>query len=192
MSSQTIDEYRKELLAFKLPRFKQLPELDLYMDQLLYYIETHLEIFNVNEKLLTTAMVNNYVKQKLISPTSKKRYTNKHIACLIIVCFYKQIYSIPEICELIEQDNIEQYYDSFCDELEAAIIAVFDGNNYKALLEDNTNILLRSSVISFTNKLFVEKHLQIEKELKKEKELQKEKEKEKEKAKSKDEKLKDN
>ena len=81
---------------FHMPRYDEIPDIDLYMDQLLAYIEKILApLFeHTNEKILTTSMVNNYVKQGVLPPTVKKRYSREHVIILIEICLAKQIYSI--------------------------------------------------------------------------------------------------
>ncbi|MFQ7058586.1 MAG: DUF1836 domain-containing protein [Turicibacter sanguinis] len=44
-------------------------------------------------------MLNNYVKQKVVSPPLNRRYNEKHLAYLIVVCLLKQVYSLTEICD---------------------------------------------------------------------------------------------
>ena len=60
---------------FHMPRYDEIPDIDLYMDQLLVYIDKVLAPLSVNEqeKALTTSMVNNYVKQGILPATVKKR-----------------------------------------------------------------------------------------------------------------------
>ena len=74
-------------------------------------------------------MLNNYVKQKVVSPPVGRRYTEKHLAYLIVVCLFKQVYSLTEVCEMIKiQMNLyptKEAYDFFCVELEKALQFVF-------------------------------------------------------------------
>ena len=68
--------YIKEILDFHLPRFDELPNIDLYMDQVLSIIENSLNIFSSEneENIITKSMINNYVKQNVIEKPFKKRY----------------------------------------------------------------------------------------------------------------------
>ncbi|MBQ9921517.1 MAG: DUF1836 domain-containing protein [Clostridia bacterium] len=65
-----IDLNTKEILEFHLPRWDELPEIELYMDQVVYTLEKKLEIFAEDEsqKIITSTMINNYVKQKVVKP----------------------------------------------------------------------------------------------------------------------------
>ena len=120
-----------ESSKFHLPRLNELPRVPLYKDQVITYLEDVAKSINVNtdEKILTPTMLNNYVKQKVVSPPKDKKYNEKHLAYLIVVCVLKQVFSLQEICSLInvqiESCPIDTAYDYFCTEAEKAIEAVF-------------------------------------------------------------------
>ena len=86
-----------------IPRWNELPEIDLYLDQVVNYLEKHLGQYNVNEedKIITKTMINNYVKLGIMPAPEKKKYSREHIAYLIVICVLKQIYSISDIGKLI-------------------------------------------------------------------------------------------
>ena len=65
-----------------IPRWNELPKLDLYLDQLVTTLEKNLRFFigNKDETIITKTMINNYVKQGLIKPPKKKKYNRLHIA----------------------------------------------------------------------------------------------------------------
>ena len=88
---------------FHIPRWEQLPSIDLYMDQLLVYIANSLGAYFActGTAGLTKSMVNNYVKMGAVPPPVKKKYSKAHIAHLLIICFLKQILPISMICEII-------------------------------------------------------------------------------------------
>ncbi len=159
----------KEMLDFHCPRFDELPTIPLYKDQVISYVEDVLKPLNLNpeEKLLTPTMLNNYVKQRVVSPPVGRRYTEKHLAYLIVVCLFKQVYSLTEVCKMIRiQMDLyptEQAYNYFCVELEKALQFVFSD---REVIEPNsaTNItfeteVARSAVMSVAHKLFIQKYL---------------------------------
>lgn len=149
---------------FHLPRWSELPNLDLYLDQTVNILEKYLKnyIGNKDETIITKTMINNYVKQGLIKPPKKKKYNRIHIATLIVICMLKQIYSINDISELIQlaikTAKINTAYNQFCEALERAISYTFDGIEY-TLPEDSIfeQSLLQSVAQSFASKLYVEK-----------------------------------
>lgn len=149
---------------FHIPRWNELPNLDLYLDQLVTVLEKYLKdyIGNKDETIITKTMINNYVKKGLIKPPKKKKYNRLHIATLFVICILKQIYSINDINELItlaiKTAKFNSAYDQFCDALEKAILYTFEGIDYES--PQNTNFeqsLLKSVAQSFASKLYVEK-----------------------------------
>ena len=113
-----------EIRAYRSPRWDQLPDIDLYMDQVLVVLDKYLRIFKEteDEKIITSAMINNYVKLGLIPPPIKKRYTREHLCHLYIICSLKSVIAIPAISELIgvltKSRPIFEVYDLFCEAYE--------------------------------------------------------------------------
>ena len=163
------DEEINSILNFRCPRYNELPSVFLYKDQVILYIEEVLRPLNIdtNERIITPTMLNNYVKQRIVSPPKNKKYDVRHVAYLIVVCLLKQIYSLSDICKLIniqiETFSIEEAYDFFCVELELALKCAFTDN---AIMKPSTakkysveSELVRSCVISLSHKLFINKYL---------------------------------
>ena len=152
------------IINFHIPRWEELPDIDLYSDQTVTILENYLSnyIGNKDEKIITKSMINNYVKQGVIGAPIKKKYSKSHIAQLFVICILKQVYSISDISELIKlaisTSSIEVSYNKFCNYLEDAIELVFAGKEY---INDNSigkeEYLLKYVVLSFANKLYVEK-----------------------------------
>ena len=94
----------EDLLNYHLPRFNELPEIELYIDQVICVLQKNLAIFAKNEDTptITPSMINNYVKQDVMKAPVKKKYDRKHIAYLFVICILKRSMSILEIKESIE------------------------------------------------------------------------------------------
>lgn len=158
-----------ESLEFHIPRFNELPRVPLYKDQVITYLENLVKVINIegDEKIITPTMINNYVKQKVVSPPKDKKYNEKHLAYLIVVCLLKQVFSLQEICELIniqiESCPIEVAYDYFCEEVEQAIKAVFSTRDFSYPTSTGTTTneseILRSTVMAVANKVFIKNKL---------------------------------
>lgn len=120
-------EWCQQLESLHLPRWNELPELDLYMDQVVTLIERYLGLFFVDkqEKMLTKSMVNNYVKLQLIPAPVKKQYSRRHVAFLIAITVLKQIVTIKEVKDginnLAKVHGERWAYNYFCEEMEAAL-----------------------------------------------------------------------
>ncbi len=132
MASVAHTQYAAKLKDFTLPRYGEIPRIELYMDQLLGYLEETLEpLYPDSEKIITSSMVNNYVKQGVLAAARSKKYTRSHIAYLIVICTLKQTFSIAEIEKLIASQiasfETDIAYDYYCDALEDAVKALFGG-----------------------------------------------------------------
>ena len=68
---------------FRLPRYAQIPDVGLYLEQVVRYVNSHLAI--LGEPALTSSMVSNYVKQRLIPAPQKKLYTAQHLARVLLI-----------------------------------------------------------------------------------------------------------
>ncbi len=102
MEMQLIDDMIQELKLNELIEIESIPNIDLYMDQVITLFEEKLAHTKRNEgdKLLTKTMINNYAKDKLLMPAKKKKYTKEHIILMILLYEMKQILTIADIREI--------------------------------------------------------------------------------------------
>lgn len=127
--------YTDTVAHLHLPRFSDLPDLQLYMDQVIEYVGQQVALFAVpGEKPLTASMVNNYVKRRFVPQPQSKRYLPMHVAYLIVVCLLKRLYSLDDIERLIAFDvehrfQVPPVYDKFIDLFEASLKAQFLGRS---------------------------------------------------------------
>lgn len=104
--------------AYTPPAWDQLPDLGLYMDQVITYMERQLKaLYPKTGGLLTPSMINNYVKSGLIKRPAGKKYDREQLAQLMMLCTLKQVASMEEMKQLltppIGQDT-QQLYEGFC------------------------------------------------------------------------------
>lgn len=104
----------------KLPSWAELPNIELYMDQAVTLVNRYLGFYAASEEdspIITSSMINNYVKLKVIPTPVKKRYNRVHLACLIMIGTLKQSLSIPTIEVMLPNDcdeqSAEQIYEKF-------------------------------------------------------------------------------
>ena len=151
---------------FHVPRWNEIPKIDLYSDQLVSLLEQYLSSYikssSSDDKIITKTMINNYVKTKVINPPVSKKYNTEHVAYLFVICILKQVFSINDISELIklaiQTVPPEKAYNRFCDELERAIKLTFAGEEYndnKILTKEQ--YILRNVVQAFANQLYVKR-----------------------------------
>lgn len=161
----------EEILAYRCPRYEQLPDIPLYSDQVVDALNRYAAPFysDGGEQAMTATMINNYVKQRLISPPVKKRYDREQIARLYCICLLKRVFSITEVKHLLEVQMCSypfpQAYDYFCVELEKALQATFSDRDFSAPSSAQRvtpeSELVRLSALAFANKLFAVKFLQM-------------------------------
>lgn len=80
-----------------------IPNIDLYMDQVTTFMDDQLSSTKryEDDKILTKTMINNYAKNNLIPPPVKKKYSKEHVLLLIFVYYFKNILSIKDIESLM-------------------------------------------------------------------------------------------
>ena len=111
--------WERFLDSYRLPEWQELPQINLYLDQVIALVNQFLGFFvydPAEEKLLTPSMVNNYVKSRLIPPPVRKKYGRKHIALLLMICTFKQSVSMAAMSNILPGDDeelIRQEYTRF-------------------------------------------------------------------------------
>ncbi len=102
----------------------ELPDIALYMDQLISYMPRQLIRYDGGE-VLTSAMVNNYIKDGLVPRAEGKRYKPVHLGYLTAVCALKKVLSVRDMKVLLEAGNRmgsdEERYAYFCSALDGAL-----------------------------------------------------------------------
>lgn len=125
----TLEGLKKELAAEKLLAATDIPDLDLYMDQLLTLINGKGEA----PAPLTKTMVNNYSKEKIIAPVKGKKYTKEQVLQIYTVFLLKNTLSMGEIkaaltdlyTESDDQHLLEKSYQRFYEGAAGAVDDVF-------------------------------------------------------------------
>lgn len=151
-----------QLQAARFPRWEDLPQIDLYMDQLVGYINgVYAPLADPAELPLTRSMVNNYVKQKIIPPPEKKKYQRQHLALLILIFALKQVFSLPESVGLIRLavpggTLRPKDYDRACQALEEAL-ALASGAE---LPQPEGSGPLERAALVWANKLYLQKYME--------------------------------
>ncbi len=115
------------LQEFRLPAYRELPRIGLYLDQTVQYINGFLTPIGFPE--LTSSMVSNYVKIGLIDPPVKKQYNAEQLAKLFFITVAKSVLSIERIGILVhmysDRYTTDIAYDYFCDELQNMLLHTF-------------------------------------------------------------------
>lgn len=119
---EDVDQLLKQYTENHFPKWDDFPDIPLYMDQVIELMERYLSVGIPEDeehkhKILTSSMVNNYVKMEIMPAPVKKKYTREHLAYLVIICLMKQSLSISAIGLFISAQagvmGIENFYNFF-------------------------------------------------------------------------------
>lgn len=164
MQNEKTEAFRQRICSFHFPRWNELPEIDLYMDQVVGYLGGKLSVFTDGETdtAITSTMINNYVKQKIISAPVKKRYDRACVASMIVLYCAKQVLSIGMtgrlLASLRDADAPAAPYDRFCRIFETVLYGTVSDASDAAVLADlrREDPLLTAVAVAFANKLYAE------------------------------------
>lgn len=167
-------------------RSEDIPNIDLYMDQVTTFMEQHMRATTRNpeeDKILTKTMINNYAKNDLLPPPVKKKYSKEHVLLLIFIYYFKGILSIGDIQALLNpltekffctgsEIKMEDIYDEVFSLEKGKIEALKEdvkkmyeasANTFKEAEEEDRKFLQRFSFICmlsydvYVKKLLIEK-----------------------------------
>lgn len=143
----------KERLAGERPRrWEELPDIPLYMDQVVSYLAR--QQLEPGEEL-TSAMINNYVKDGLVPRARGKKYEREHLGELTVISALKQVLSVREMQVLLELSRVEPrlHYDSFWQELDEALGETAHQLDADTAGEDLAGLALRLALRGYANGL---------------------------------------
>lgn len=113
-------KWEKYLNNYQLPQWEDIPDLGLYMEQIIDLLKQYLDYLPPElkeEQFITASTIHNYVRTKVMPQPRKKKYYREHIAYLIMILTLKQSLSIALIQKLIpmemQEEDIRQTYTAF-------------------------------------------------------------------------------
>ena len=163
---KSLEDIKKSLSEERPATWKTLPDIDLYMDQVLGYMCRQL-YSSRPESNLTAAMVNNYIRDGILPRTKGKKYSRRHIAYLTTICVMKQILSVGDISFLIQMfpsDTLQQAYEKYRDVLDSELTSVVENvpdNDEPLVLAD---AIVRFAITGYANKVAAEHLIDMVKE----------------------------
>ena len=127
---QELEQLRRELEEKRPLAWDALPDIPLYMDQVLTYMDRQLIKVDGSDSL-TSAMVNNYTKSGLVPRAAGKKYSRDHLAYLTAICILKQVMPAKDMALLIAKEtqgecSMEEMYGRFCESLDRALAQAAD------------------------------------------------------------------
>ncbi len=118
-NEKLIDDLLTKLRGLNYIHTKDIPDIDLYMDQVTTFMEQHLSFGkrHDDDKVLTKTMINNYAKNDLLPPPVKKKYSKDHLILLAFIYYFKGFLSIGDIQVLLSSLS-EKYFSEDHDQLD--------------------------------------------------------------------------
>lgn len=153
----------KPQVKLNLPRWDDLPSIGLYMDQVLSLINPYFQKSYGTGYLLTSTMVNNYVKVGVIPSPVKRRYDKESIARLFVIITLKSLFNVNEIAQLIdalaEGHELSEGYDLYCNTLERAVESTYEDSTSHIKPDDDYLRVLEDTAIAAAYQLIVKRRL---------------------------------
>lgn len=160
MNKNIKDALSDSIRGFRLPRYHEIPDVGLYLEQTTKYINQSVQPLGFGE--MTGSMIRNYVKQGLVANPVCKQYSANQIAHLMVIAILKQVIPLEHISVFFSlQQKVyadEVAYNYLCDELENILYHRF------GLKEDYENVgvtdtpekeMLRSSIIAVSHIVYL-------------------------------------
>ena len=165
MKLQTKQKIADSIRPFHLPRYEEIPDSGMYLEQTAKYI---CEFLNpVLGNAITTSMISNYVKKDLIDNPVKKQYYREQIAYLIFIAIAKNVMSLDGLINFIALQkrtyDLWKAYDYFCDQLEVTLFYTAEITDTMDIVGEDTadeKKLLFSCIVAVTQKIYLEKCLE--------------------------------
>jgi len=101
---ETIKELKEKLRTTRPANWEQLPDIELYKDQVLSYMQRQM-LPSESEELLTGAMINNYIKAGVLPRPNGKKYGREHLAFLTAICALKPVMSVSDMEYLLKKQS---------------------------------------------------------------------------------------
>ena len=163
--AEKLAKWEKNLESYQLPRWDTIPNLGLYMEQVITLLKEYLSYLpteDEEDQVITAAAINNYVRKKVMPMPVKKRYYRSHIAYLIIICSLKQSMSIPTLQAMLPpdlpEDELKRTYDAYVSRHRASAkyfvqlvretsAGIFDGEDRNGVSAGTTEGLITSAAV---------------------------------------------
>jgi len=153
-----IDEILKSLSEQRPIDWELIPDIELYMDQLLGYMGNQLLDAGPDSRV-TPAMVNNYIRSGIMPRANKKKYSKEHIAKLTTICVMKQVLPVADLAILIDMfpgESTGQFYEKYRKVLNIDLDEVMGKIPKEPDDLDLAEAIARFTITSYANKIAAE------------------------------------
>ena len=161
---EELHELRERMSRQRPVEWEAFPDIGLYMDQVVSYLPRQLIHYGEGE-VLTSAMVNNYIKDGAMPRAEGKRYTRTHLAYLTALCALKQVLSVKDAGLLLEAASAGRepraLYDQFREALDRALDVTAGSLDGSAGEEDLPGLALALALRSYADRLACQRLLEL-------------------------------
>ena len=149
--------------GFRMPRYDEIPNVGLYLEQTAKYLGDYLQ--PLEDVSITTSMISNYVKKKILAGPRRKQYDRDQIATLFFIAITKNALSLENIRTLLtmaqqKYDN-RAAYDYFCKDFEETLHTLTGQNAQVSApvpAEGDVRSLVHGTIITVANKIILDKY----------------------------------
>ena len=153
---QALENIKKELLESRPNDWDSIPDIDLYMDQVINYMQRQHIGFECGETL-TSAMINNYIKSEIMPRATGKKYNRDHVAYLTVICLLKQVLDLEStgimLREGIDGMDIRSIYEYYSDVLNQEFTKVSSDIKITGEKDELLKQALQLAISSYAQKL---------------------------------------
>ncbi len=164
MKLETKQRISVSIAEFRLPRYQDIPNVGLYLEQTCKYMADFLS--PLGDYALTPSMVSNYVKKGLIASPAKKQYSRDQLAYLLFIAVAKNVLSLDALADFIQLQRrtypLNRAYDYFCEVFENLLRFTFELQDTLESMGEETSDekrLLYTCVFAVTQKVYLERCL---------------------------------
>lgn len=161
---EELSELKRRLATERPDDWEELPDIPLYMDQVVGYLSRQLITFEEGEGL-TSAMINNYIKDGLLPRANGKKYEQEHLAYLTAIAALKRVLSVREMQALVtmgrEGRENKRVYDYFCETLDEVLAETAENLDENTTDRDLPKLVLALALRSYVDGLVCRRVLAI-------------------------------
>ena len=154
---EQIKELIERMISQTSLTYDRLPDIDLYMDQVIEYLSRQSVSERENDKI-SSAMINNYIKDGLLPRATDKKYNREHLAYLMMIARLKQTLSVKDTGILLNAETAEKDVAAYFDTFQALVAET--ARSLEAFLPDDedglSQVAMRLAVSGYVSRIVCE------------------------------------
>ena len=177
LTAAKLRRWETYLHDYRLPSWEEIPDLGLYMEQVLALLRQYLDY--LPPELKDEQFINNYVRNRFMPEPCRKKYYRVHIAYLIMICTLKQTLSIATLHSMIpvglSEQEVREIYSAYAEKhrlaaeyfiqqvrLAAGPILAHERTQFALATSETSELISEIAILSGLSRLLAEKLLLLE------------------------------